>query len=120
MVRAPRVNNWKNHFTGGIEMLIDKGEYVRIRKYLLRPEDRLGGIPEETKKQPLKMWVKGRLNHESELFQPASITTATGRTLFGDVKETKPTHKFSYGAYVDEILQMREIILREMWGNDDE
>ena len=101
-------------------MFINKGEYVRIRKNLLMPGERLEGIPEDTRETPLKMWLKGRLCYESELFQPAHITTATGRTQFGDLKETSPAYKCSYGQYVDEILKMRDIILREMWGKDDE
>ncbi len=99
-------------------MLVDKGKYVRIRKHILPPEQRASNIPEDTKKVPLKMWIKGRLVEEAELFEEAEIITATGRRVKGVLKEVEPKHKHSFGDFVEEILRMREIILAEMWGDE--
>ncbi len=105
---------------GNGSMLIKKGAYVRIRKNILPPGKRAKGIPEDTTKVPFKCWIKGRLLEEGELYEEARIQTATGRVVTGEIKEVEPRHKHSYGDHVDEILTMRETILREAWGDDDE
>ncbi len=101
-------------------MLVDKNSFVRIRSYVLSPEQRNENIPEDTAKKPLKMWVKGRLTHEAELFEEAEIITATGRRVKGILKEVEPKYKHSYGEYVEEIQLLRELILSEMWSDRDE
>lgn len=101
-------------------MLIDKGKYVRLRQYVLLPNHRALNIPDDTKKVPLKMWVKGRLTHEAELFEEAEIKTITGRLVKGELKEVEPKNKHTFGEHVDEILQIRQIVLNEMWGYNDE
>lgn len=101
-------------------MLIKKGTFVRVRKNLLHPNERLESIPKDTKKVPLKMWIKGKLLEEAELFEEASIVTATGRVLRGVVKEVEPRYKHNYGNHVEEISQIREIILTEFWSGSDE
>ena len=100
-------------------MLVDKGKYVRIRKHILPPDQRAANVPEDTQKVPLKMWIKGRLVEEAELFEEAEIITATGRRVKGVLKEVEPKHKHSFGEYVEEIQAMRENILREMWGDEE-
>ncbi len=101
-------------------MLIPKGTFVRIRDYILLPEQRADSLPESTSKVPLKCWVKGRLQEEAELYEEATIETATNRLIKGVVKEVHPKYKHTYGDYVEEIQQMRETILAEMWGDKDE
>lgn len=101
-------------------MLVNKGTYVRVRKHLLLPGERAEGLPVDTQKVPFKMWARGRLCEEAELFEEVSIETASGRVVNGVLKEVEPKYKHSYGDFVDEILQMRKIILSEMWGDDDD
>ena len=96
-------------------MLLKKGEFVRIREYLLSPEKRLSNVPEDTSKVPLKMWIKGELLEEVELFEKTRIKTATGRIVEGTVKEKQPKYKHNYGDFVEEIQVMRSTILTEMW-----
>ena len=91
-------------------MLINKGSYVRIRKTLLKPEERSGHLPEDTKLVPYKMWVKGYLLEDAEMFDNVSIKTVDGRTETGRLKEHKPTYKHNYGDYVEEALTLRELI----------
>lgn len=99
-------------------MNIDKGTYVRIRKTLLQPSDRSENLPDDTKKVPLKMWVKGRMLEEGELFDYAHIKTITGRTEYGRVKEIEPPYKHGFGDFVEEILKIREIIINDMYGGE--
>lgn len=101
-------------------MLIKKGTFVRVRKHVLLPGERLNTIPESTRKVPLKLWVKGKLLEEAELFEEAKILTASGRIISGVVKEEEPKYKHSYGNYVEEIHKVREIILNEFWGDSSD
>ena len=93
--------------------MIDKGSFVRIRRTLLKPEERANHLPEDTKKVPYKMWVKGYLTEEAELFDIVTIETVNGRTETGRLKENKPTYKHNYGEFVDEALILRKTILED-------
>lgn len=99
-------------------MNIDKGTFVRVRKTLLQPSERAENLPEDTKKVPLKMWVKGHLLEEGELYDYAYIKTVTGRIDYGRVKEIEPPYKHGFGDFVKEILTIREIILNDVYGGE--
>lgn len=100
--------------------MIDKGTYVRIRRTLLKPEDRSPNLPEDTKKVPLKMWVKGYLQEDADLFDLVTVKTITGRYETGRLKESNPPYKHTYGDFVQEILTLREIIHTDMDGDTNE
>ena len=99
--------------------MIDKGTYVRIRKTLLKPEERSNNLPKETKKVPYKMWIKGYLLEEADLFDIVKIRTITGRIETGRLKEVHPPYKHSYGDYVSEILEIKDIIINDMYGENN-
>ncbi len=100
--------------------MIDKGTYVRIRKTVFKPEERSNNLPEETKKVPFKMWIKGYLLEDSDLFDIVTIKTITGRLETGRLKEAKPPYKHSYGDFIPEILTLRDIIKNDLFGDRDE
>jgi hypothetical protein len=91
--------------------MINKGSYVRIRKTILQPNERSQNLPEDTKLVPFKMWVKGYLTEDSDLFDIVTVKTITGREETGRLKEASPTYKHGYGDFVEEELKLREIIL---------
>lgn len=100
--------------------MIDKNTYVRIRRTLLKPEERAPNVPEDTKKVPLKMWAKGFLQEEADLFDIVTIKTITGRFETGRLKEANPPFKHNYGDFIPEILQLRDIIHADMDGEFDD
>ena len=100
--------------------MIDKGTYVRIRRTVLKPEERSNNLPEDTKKVPFKMWAKGYLLEESDLFDIVTIKTITGRIETGRLKEVNPPYKHSYGDFLPEMLILRDIIKRDMYGDNNE
>lgn len=100
--------------------MIEKGTYVRIRKTILKPSERASNLPEETKLVPFKMWVKGYLQEESDLFDIVTVKTTTNRLETGRLKEANPPYKHSYGAFVPELLELRDIILSDFHGDDNE
>lgn len=91
--------------------MIEKGSFVRIRRTILKPNERSTNLPEATKQVPYKLWVKGVLQEESELFDMGTVKTTTGRLETGRIKEVNPTYKHNYGEFVEESLKLREIIL---------
>ncbi len=100
--------------------MIDKGSYVRIRKTLLKPGERSQNLPKETSLVPFKMWVKGFLQDEADLFDIVTIKTITGRFETGRLKEAFPAYKHNYGDFISEILEMNDIIRRDMEDIDNE
>ena len=100
--------------------MIDKGTYVRIRKILLNPNERSDNLPKETKQVPYKMWVKGYLLKEADLFDLVSIKTITGRTESGILKEVETPYKHNYGDFVPELLKVTNIILSDVYGDNNE
>ena len=100
--------------------MIDKGTYVRIRRTLLKPGERSPNLPEDTKNVPLKMWIKGYLQEDADLFDIVTIKTTTGRIETGRLKEANPPYKHTYGDFVQEILTLRDIIHSDMGGESNE
>lgn len=88
-------------------MIAKKGDWVQIHNIVLTSEQRTAKIPEETKKVPLELWVKGFLNEDAKIGAITSITTVTGRIDTGVLEEINP--KFTYGfgeEFVPELLQI--------------
>ena len=100
--------------------MIDKNTFVRIRRTVLQPSERSPHLPEDTKKVPFKMWVKGFLQEEADLFDIVTVKTTTGRFETGRLKEANPPYKHGYGDFVPEILTLRDIIRNDMYGDDNE
>jgi hypothetical protein len=98
--------------------MIEKGKWVQIRKVVLEASERAKHIPEDTKKQPLIMWVKGFLLENAELGNQVQIETVTGRIEIGTLIEVEPSFKHNYGEFVPEILQI-DRILRKQVDNDE-
>ncbi|QMS85162.1 2-amino-4-oxopentanoate thiolase subunit OrtA [Candidatus Xianfuyuplasma coldseepsis] len=100
--------------------MIDKGTYVRIRQTVLQPQERSTHLPEETTKVPFKIWVKGYLQEDADLFDIVTIKTPLGHTFTGRLKEANPPYRHTYGDFVPEILKVREIIHTDLWGDSHE
>lgn len=100
--------------------MIDKGTYVRIRKTVFKPEERSETLPSDTRKVPYKMWVKGYLQQDADLFDLVVVKTITGRVETGRLKEVNPPYKHSFGDFLPEILTIRDIIRSDVYGDSDE
>ena len=98
--------------------MIKKGEWVQIHDIVLKPEERSPHLPEDTKKVPLEMWVKGFLNNDADLGDMVEITTITGRKVKGTLVDVNPTFKYGFGeTFVPEVLKIG-IDLRKIVGGD--
>jgi len=96
--------------------MIEQGTYVRIRQTVLKPEERTANLPEDTKQVPFKIWVKGYLQQDADMFDIVTIKTIDGRFVTGRLKEVHPPYRHSYGDFVPEVLQIRAIIKKDVTG----
>ena len=91
-----------------------KGEWVRIHKVVLKPEERTGKLPEDTQKVPLEMWTKGFLLQDGEIGDTVEIESVNGRRDSGTLIEVEPYYTHNFGKCVPELLaidkQVREIL----------
>lgn len=86
--------------------MVKKGEWVQIHQIVLNPEERSNHLPEDTKKVPLELWVKGFLKQDSNIGDEVEITTLTGRTAYGTLVDVNPSYKYGFGEFVPELLQI--------------
>lgn len=85
--------------------MIGKGTWVEIHDRILSPEERTGNLPEETKKVPLEMRLKGFLQEEARIGDRSVVKTVTGRLVTGTVMAVNPTYDHGYGeTLIPELL----------------
>lgn len=98
--------------------MIAKGTWVRIHRVVLKPEERSSNLPEATRNVPLEMWIKGRLCHDANINDIVQITTRTGRIEEGTLVEANPTFNHDYGDFVDEIIQIDDMVHHALFGDN--
>ena len=100
-----------------------RGDWVRIHDIILTPEERLNRLPEDTRKVPLEMWVKGALVDESA--RPGdrvTVETATGRRTSGVLQEIAPAWDHGFGRHIPELEELGRRLrrtLKELMAEDE-
>ncbi|MFP4461331.1 MAG: 2-amino-4-oxopentanoate thiolase subunit OrtA [Thermotogota bacterium] len=99
-----------------------KGQWVKIHNIILEPSQRAPGVPEDTQKCPLEMWLNGFLDQdEATVGEQVLIKTVIGRIVKGTLREIEPTYDHSFGKPMIELLtigpQVRSFIEK---GDSDE
>lgn len=95
-----------------------KGEWVKIYRVILKPEERAPQVPDDTKLVPLEMWVKGFITADAELGDLVEVKTITGRMESGKLVEINPTYTHSFGNFVPELLQIGLDLREILFGGD--
>ncbi len=95
-----------------------KGEWVKIYRVILKPEERAPQVPDDTKLVPLEMWVKGFITADAELGDHVEVKTITGRMESGKLVEINPTYTHSFGNFVPELLQIGLDLKEILFGGD--
>jgi hypothetical protein len=95
--------------------LAKKGDWVQVQVTILHPYERAPQVPEDTKKVPLEMRVKGFLQDEvAEIGTTVTIKTMTGRLVTGKLVAVNPKYEHDFGEPVPELitigLELREIL----------
>lgn len=98
--------------------MIKKNSWVQIKKIILKPHERTGNIPEETKKVPFVMWVKGYLLSDAQLGDDVEIKTITGRIESGVLIKENPAYMHTYGSFIPEILCIDKMVRDALFGSE--
>jgi hypothetical protein len=97
-----------------------KGEWVKIYRVILKPEERAPQVPDDTKLVPLEMWVKGFITADAELGDIVEVKTITGRMESGKLVEINPTYTHSFGNFIPELLQIGLDLKQILFGGDSD
>ncbi len=95
-----------------------RGDWVEIHSIILKPEERATQVPEETKKVPLELRVKGWLDEDgASAGDEVNIQTPIGRRLKGRLLAVNPPFIHDFGRPVPELLaarrELREFLASE-------
>ena len=96
-----------------------KGDWVQIHQIVLKPEERAEHLPEDTKKVPLELWVKGFAQHEAKIGENIEIETVTGRKIIGELFAINPRYIHDFGDYVPELTKIDMQLKNELFGGDN-
>lgn len=96
-------------------MYAKKGSWVQIHAIILKSSERADHIPEDTKKVPLEMRVKGfLLNDNAKIGDNVQIKTASGRKVSGKLIAINPEYTHNFGKPIPELLtigvELRKIL----------
>jgi len=85
--------------------LAKRGDWVQVQLNVLSPEERSPYLPEDTKKVPLQMRVKGFLVDEiASLGATVRIKTTTDRIISGILIDINPKYTHNFGEPVPELI----------------
>jgi hypothetical protein len=85
---------------------VTQGSWVLIHRNILEAAERAPQVPEDTKKVPLELWVKGSLQSNAEIGAEVEVITRTGRRERGTLLEVNPTYTHGFGDFVPELLEI--------------
>jgi 2-amino-4-ketopentanoate thiolase alpha subunit len=93
--------------------MIEKNTFVQIYKSILSRSERSSNLPADTKQVPLEMRIKGKLLFSAQIGDTVDIITSTKRIESGILIAVEPSYTHDFGHFVQEIEDMKDIILSE-------
>ena len=93
---------------------------MRIHRVILPAEARTANLPDDTRKVPFEMWVKGRLLEDGEIGDEVRIKTVSGREEHGALIEVNPQFDVNFGSFVPEVLEMDVRLRTALFGKEAE
>ena len=97
-----------------------KGDWVRIHRVILPAAERTANLPEDTRKVPFEMWVKGHLLQDAEIGDEVNVKTVSGRQEHGTLIEVNPQFDVNFGDFVPEVLEMDVRLRTALFGKEAE
>jgi 2-amino-4-ketopentanoate thiolase alpha subunit len=94
--------------------MIEKNTFVQIYKVVLSSSERSSNLPDDTKRLPFEMRVKGKLMSKASIGDVVEIKTATNRVEQGILLSVEPFFTHTFGHHVQALKDIRDIILSEM------
>lgn len=86
--------------------MIKKGTWVQVEQIVLDETQRAPQVPEDTKKTPLKAWLKGFLQADANVGEVVTIKTMTNRIESGKLVVVEPHFTHSFGKVVNELFEI--------------
>ena len=96
------------------------GDWVRIHRVILAANERTANLPEDTRKVPFEMWVKGHLLEDGDIGDEVIVKTVSGRTEHGTLIEVDPQFDVHFGRFVPEVLEMDVRLRTALFGKEAE
>lgn len=87
---------------------IAKGTWVEIRRIVLLAGERAPQVPEDTRRVPLEMRVRGFLAAPASMAEEAEIVTSAGRRLQGTLTVVNPPYSHGFGPPIPELSSIGE------------
>ncbi len=97
-----------------------KGQWVKIHSIVLTSNERAPQVPDDTKKVPLELWVKGYILSDAEIGDFVEVKTMTGRVVEGNLIEINPSYKHSFGDNIPELLEIGPRIRKILFEDGEE
>jgi hypothetical protein len=97
---------------------VARGTWVELHRIVLEPGERASRLPEETRRVPLEMRVKGFLARDARLGEEAEVVTAAGRRLRGTLARVNPAYAHGFGPPVPELLTVGAELRAILGGKD--
>jgi 2-amino-4-ketopentanoate thiolase alpha subunit len=86
-----------------MDKIIAAGTWVEIYSVVLAPGQRAAQIPDDTRKLPLEMRVKGFLAVPANVGEAVEVVTPSGRRLRGTLVSVNPAYGHGFGAPIPEL-----------------
>jgi hypothetical protein len=80
-----------------------EGAWVEIHSIVLPADLRASHVPEDTRRVPLEMRVKGFLVEAAAIGEEVEVVTAAGRRLRGVLASLNPAYSHSFGPPIPEL-----------------
>lgn len=94
-------------------------DWVIIHNLVLTPDERAPQVPDDTKKVPLEMWVKGFIQKDANVGDLVEVKTITGRLVKGNLVQVNPYYTHDYGKCIPELLQIGIQAKEILFGGED-
>jgi 2-amino-4-ketopentanoate thiolase alpha subunit len=89
-----------------MNLAVSKGTWVEIEQLVLDPAERAPTLPADTRQVPYVMRVSGFLLSDADVGDRVSVRTLIGRELSGSLTTVNPGYDHSFGATVQELLDI--------------
>lgn len=98
---------------------IKKGTWVQLENVVLPAGQRAPQVPEDTQACNLMLWVKGILQEDCAMGEPAKVKTATGRLVCGKLVDVNPRYIHDYGDFQPELLKIEMQLKEILFGGEN-
>lgn len=101
-------------------MSFKKGDWIKVHNIVFSPSERAPQVPDDTKKVPLELWVKGFASVDGVIGDLVEVETITGRKVSGKVVEINPAYAHSFGNNIPELLKIGIDLRKILFGGDSD